>query len=684
MKMGIYRKILKHIAPLFLAAGISSSASSACSDDGSLFPAPCSYRSTIEEICNNKDDNCDGNTDESCDDDGDGYCAKGKRFEPIDFTQEHPYWMEEDFTCKESFQACREVFTEMQQSQLLSPHCLPLLDCDDTSADDRGYCRALTALEDCLLPEYSTCAACIHPSAQELCDLVDNDCNGYRDEYFPEEGLFCYSDKDRNIHDAREVTSTEGRCGPFSYLCISGMLRCGNQHYGQEVCDNEDNDCDGVVDNNEAQNERRDCYYQWQQDSTGAWRKIDGLDNPEHYGYPDVGICKKGSERCTTDCYDPQIAEPVRLEESECREDLPAGTDGACCKEGVIGGNQICYDSQFALPEICNCLDDNCNGEADEGLHSEYHLDFAVVTDCSGSMVEELGTVRNAFTGLHFPECFATESIRISSIYVGDPISFQPLLFRTLVAGDVFGASFGPDLDSIPATSCASEELTLHAAAYLACATPEAEDNITCRLLQEERMTPFDSTFNVSVMDYFFIGKAEFSALLSSLPEGFSAWEQEERDDYLYSYRREIWREGSERHLIFIADEKAQSEYSYLNQQVVGDLLREAGIWSDLYILKANHYNFFTEDGSLIDPSGDAFIAREEGYGYFVCQDYQINDDGSYNCINRSGNVYDLDEEIAAGRLGRSIRQLFIDYYCGGDGAVESIEEESSSKEKKW
>jgi len=635
--MGLYRRIVKHIGSLVLAAGISASA---CSDEYNLFNAPCLPNSEIEEICNNKDDNCDGKVDEGCDEDNDDYCLWKGIMKPANLQQEEPYFMQEDFTCKGSFAECITAFQQGLN------YCRYLLgDCDDQNP-------------------------AVNPSARELCNGIDDNCREGRDETFPEQHDFCYVDREGRIIPANEVTSTTGLCGPSPYVCPDGQLRCDNLGYGQEICDNEDNDCDGFVDNNEAQNEvRSGCYYQWQQDGFGNWHKVNGLDYPEQYGTPGVGICRSGFEICTTDCYDPDIPPPLTL---ECREDIEWGEE-ACCHEGVIGGNQICYNVQFSQPETgCNCIDENCNGTADEGMHTEHLLDFAVVTDCSGSMTTELGPVRNAFSDVHFPECFTEEYIRLNSTFVGDPVSAEPLLLRSLITGDEFRLSFGLDLDSLPASSCPGDEYTLEAAAYHACADPEMEEHPICLQLAEEKIIPLGSSVEGSVMDYFLVGKDDWP---DSLP---ADWDEEHITNYLHEARREVWREGAEHHLVLIADEKAQTKYEYLNQRVVGDLLREANITVDLYIVTGNHYNFLTQDETIVGPTGFP-ITHEQGYGYLVCENYQENEDGGFTCINPNGTAHDLDEEIAASRLGRSIRQLFIDYYCGNDALEEPESGEESS-----
>ncbi|MDO8656500.1 MAG: hypothetical protein Q7K45_04635, partial [Nanoarchaeota archaeon] len=412
-------------------------------------------------------------------------------------------------------------------------------------------------------------------------------------------------------------------------------------------------DCDGIKDNNGAENEmQRGCYYKWQQEENGVWHKINGLDHPEMYGNPDVGICSEGFEICTIDCYDPALPEPGAI----CREGA-LSSENYCCREGVVGGNQMCYGVQFALPEICNCLDDDCDGSSDEGLRTETLQDFVTVTDCSGSMSEELGDVRNAFTSVHFPECFNDEIIRISTVFVGDPTTSEPELARALVPGAEFGASYGPDLDAMPAGSCSGVERTLDAVAYIACAERGMEENSTCLALSAQRIQPWWSSVEGSVIDYFLIGE---EAWPESLP---AEWSEEEVSGHLHSLRREVWREGADYHIIFLSDEKAQTAYpELLNQMVVGSLLREAGISIDLYINVAQHYNFFVDDGpALVDEEGQGHLSWEQGYGYLVYEDFSSEMVG----INPHGNIYDLSTTIASEEgLGRKIRNTFIYSYC--------------------
>jgi hypothetical protein len=69
----------------------------------------------------------------------------------------------------------------------------------------------------------------------ELCDLKDNDCDGQTDEGNPEGGTECGVD--------------QGVCSVGIRVCENGQIQCKNGVLPtQEVCNNLDDDCDGVTD----------------------------------------------------------------------------------------------------------------------------------------------------------------------------------------------------------------------------------------------------------------------------------------------------------------------------------------------------------------------------------------------------------------------------------------------------
>jgi hypothetical protein len=87
----------------------------------------------------------------------------------------------------------------------------PLLDCDDGEPS-------------------------VFPGNPETCDGLDNNCDGTVDEGDPGGGAFC-------------STGQPGVCADGTITCLGGSLQCvPDIPASPEICDNLDNDCDGVVD----------------------------------------------------------------------------------------------------------------------------------------------------------------------------------------------------------------------------------------------------------------------------------------------------------------------------------------------------------------------------------------------------------------------------------------------------
>ncbi|MFT3769319.1 MAG: LamG domain-containing protein [Minicystis sp.] len=80
-----------------------------------------------------------------------------------------------------------------------------------------------------------SCAQNKQPSA-EICDGLDNDCNGVADDGNPGGGLAC-------------STGKPGVCAAGTTACSGGAISCvQNQQAKAEVCDGLDNNCDGNID----------------------------------------------------------------------------------------------------------------------------------------------------------------------------------------------------------------------------------------------------------------------------------------------------------------------------------------------------------------------------------------------------------------------------------------------------
>ena len=176
-------------------------------------------------------------------------------------------------------------------------------DVDQDNYGDIGYC-----LVTCEMPydffdlpptDCNNDSALINPGAEEICDGVDNNCNGSIDEGDPGGGMAC-------------STGLLGVCAAGVTHCSAGALTCPQSvQPSAEICDGMDNDCDGLVDED----------------------------------FPQLG----------TACTDGNLG-------------ICAGTGTFACD--MAGTGTVCNittPGSTPTAEICNGLDDNCDGNIDEG-----------------------------------------------------------------------------------------------------------------------------------------------------------------------------------------------------------------------------------------------------------------------------------------------------------------------------
>jgi len=160
----------------------------------------------------------------------------------------------------------------------------------------------------------------------EYCDLLDNNCNGIVDEEVLDTGLGDY------------CGSEVGECSLGTIQCVSGLMSCEDEVAPiEEVCDALDNDCNGLVD-----------------DMASLGYCYDGADSELWYGECHAGIL--------------------------------------VCDYGV----EVCENQQLPTEEVCDGLDNDCDGFTDEDLDEGDEVDIVFVLDRSGSMISHFASVANA------------------------------------------------------------------------------------------------------------------------------------------------------------------------------------------------------------------------------------------------------------------------------------------------
>ncbi|MBN1946696.1 MAG: hypothetical protein JW797_13560 [Bradymonadales bacterium] len=186
----------------------------------------------------------------------------------------------------------------------------------------------------------------MYEGAEEICDRLDNNCNGVVDEGCP-----CDSGSIQACYQGPAGTEGLGACRAGWQVCIGtewGL--CESQVLPQaERCDRVDNNCDGLTDEG-LTNACGLC------GTTPIERCGDVLDNDCDGTIDEAEAGCDCEGRTNQPCYS---GPPHTLGVGVCRGGR------ADCLEGTYG---VCRGEIRPTPEICDGLDNDCDGLTDEGL----------------------------------------------------------------------------------------------------------------------------------------------------------------------------------------------------------------------------------------------------------------------------------------------------------------------------
>ena len=355
------------------------------------------------EVCDGIDNDCDGDIDEDlvstwyADSDEDGF---GDPESAVDACDQPSGYVDNSDDCDDTTAQAYPYNDEICDE--IDNDCDGMVDEDVTNTyyadmDSDGYGDASITTDACSLPTgYSSNPEdcddgndAVNPGAAEICDGLDNDCDGVTDEEDALDASTWYADSDTDGYGdaANSLVSCDQ---PTGYVADDTDCDDGNQLANpgmNEFCNGYDDDCDGTIDEDDAVDVET-WYLDRDTDGYGdPTASQDACSQPSMYVADntdcddlDAAVNPGATEICngTDDDCDGTIDEDDAADATTWYADRDgdgygdiSNPDVACNQPtGYVADDTDCDDLEPSTnpgaDEYCNGVDDDCDGTVDE------------------------------------------------------------------------------------------------------------------------------------------------------------------------------------------------------------------------------------------------------------------------------------------------------------------------------